>query len=265
MKSLANYSKQIQLNPATVAKTAERWPLLTEPQQTALAISIQCSTTLIARLANSITGVYKETVKLNEYVADLTPATAMNAPGVPLSQLRRYDEASYFKTIAMVLTRAIEQLNATNTLTNNQITDLTVRISKRFYYLKLDELLYVIQQATDGRYGRDFNRIDTTSVFDWITRYDVEERSPLVVAESTAPVDIEKAPKLDDEGLKAFHERVAAGEKTQRAPEPKRYSDDRTKQNEARARYLREKSAGIVQDYSTPNLTYSDNAVPNAD
>lgn len=248
---------ETELSLVVTGKVADRWPLLTEPARKELAISIQCSTNLIARLADSTTGNFQAAISLNLYTADLTPAEAMNAPGVALSMLRRFDEASYFKTIAMVLSRAIESLNATNTLTNNQIADLAVRIGKKFYFYKLDELLLVIQRATDGRYGRDFNRIDTSIVLDWITRYDVEERAPLVIAQSTEkPSDLDKSTApLNDEQYEQFLERVAAGKKTVVNPEPKRLADNnRAAQTAARARYVQEKAAGIVQDYQTPKI-----------
>lgn len=252
MQSLQSYSPQA--SPEILTKTAEAWPRLTEQERNELATSLQCSTNLIASLVASSLGDLKASVQLSRYSAELSVSQALNAPGCQLSVLRRYDENTYYKTIILLLTRAKELLNATNTLSNSQMADLAVRISKEFYFYKLEELLLIIQKATDGRYGRDFNRLDASVVMDWIRRYDIEERTPLVTNKATEkPSDLpDKPTKLNDEQLQAFHDRVAAGEKTVVNPEPKRVADlDREAQKAARMRYVEEKKTGIVADYSS--------------
>ncbi|MBN8826469.1 MULTISPECIES: hypothetical protein [unclassified Spirosoma] len=207
---------------------------------------------MIASLAVSFAGDYKTSIYLSKYTANLTPEKAINAPGVQLSVIRRHNESSFYKTISLLLDRAKILLNATNTLTPIQISDCAARIAKHYYYLKIDEILLVIQRAVDGYYGKDYNRIDGGVVMEWIRRYDVEERTPLVVASSTEPVEIEKKEKLTAEGLDDFYKKASTTKNPMPKPEPKRVSDDRQKQAEARARYLAEKRAGIVQDYSQP-------------
>ncbi|MDB5240105.1 MAG: hypothetical protein JWP57_730 [Spirosoma sp.] len=194
-------------------------------------------------------------MNLSRFCAALTPAQALSPENKQLSVLKKEDETHYLKVVALLLTRCRELLNIKpeNSLSVMQTVDLAYRIGKDYYYLRLEEILYVIQQATSGRYGKDYNRLDAATVMGWLERYDVEERTPLVVNRSQQPV-VESAQPLNDEELDKFYQRVAAGEKTD-VPANRRVSDDfRDAQNAARLRYVSEKAEGIVQDYSKEDV-----------
>ena len=184
---------------------------------------------------------------LGDYAEELTPFKLLNEPGAAISVLRRYDEKSYLKAISLLLTRCSVILNATNTLTDFQIGDLAVRIGKRYYFLKLEEILYVIQQATNGAYGKDFNRIDSIVVMGWLDAYDVNERTPLVSSVSSYKVD-ETPARMNDVELNQYYQRVADGHKTATESTTRLADLEKAKQDEARKRYVEEKAKGIVED-----------------
>lgn len=167
-----------------------------------------------------------------------------------LSGLRKADEAAYLKTIGLLLLRTMELLNATNSLTTAQIADLTVRISKQYYYFRLDELVYVLDRGAQGEYGRDYNRVDAGLIMGWLEQYDTTERLWAVEeARQQAYVETPTEP-LSDELLGKLYQRVRAGEKTEIVHVAPRFSEqEKQQQDEARLRYIAEKRAGIVEDY----------------
>lgn len=153
-------------------------------------------------------------LSLSKYASSLTPAVAMNPANKQLSVLRKEDEASYLKVIAMLLMRTAELLNvsAANSLSTIQTADLTVRIGKQYYYLRMEELVYVFNRAQNGVYGKDYNRLDAPTVMGWIEQYDVNERTPLVVSlhERAAQQSDQKAVRhASDEELQEYVNRVA--------------------------------------------------------
>ena len=137
-------------------------------------------------------------------------------------------------------------------MNTEQIADLTARIGKKFYYLRLPELLYAFDQAVSGRYGPAYQSLDSETVMSWIEKYDVTERTPVAIAVTAEKVE-QKQDRLSDSEYADFLKRVKEGKKTE-VESQRRVSDNwRDAQNDARARYLREKAAGIVQDYSNEN------------
>lgn len=158
-------------------------------------------------LIASKAGDYGAALQLSQAAADLTPALAMQNPQ-QLSGLKRENEGNYLKLISLLLMRVMELLNVTNTLSAAQLADLAVRIGKKYYYLRLEELVYVFQQAQNGAYGKDYNRLDSTIIMEWIDRYDVDERTPLVVSVATAgvkPLTVANVPAAE---LQTFVDRV---------------------------------------------------------
>lgn len=167
---------------------------------------------------------------------------------VALSGLRKADEAAYLKTVSMLLLRTVKLLNATNTLNAFQIQDLAMRITRKFYYFRLDEVVYVLDRGVSGDYGRDYNRIDAGVIMGWMDQYDTGERAFAVEAlREQTYVETPNQP-LNDEMLGAYYQRVRDGEKTIIPKTPRFNEDEVKKQAEARARYIAEKQAGVVQD-----------------
>ena len=208
-------------------------------------------------LVKSKAGDFAATLALSDYASNLTPKLAMSEEHAQISVLRKTDPSSYLKTIGLLILRLNGQFNVARPMNTEQIADLTARIGKKFYYLRLAELFYVFDQAVSGRYGPAYQSLDSETVMSWIEKYDVTERTPVAIAVSSERAE-QKQGKLSDSEYGDFLQRVADGHKTH-VEAAKRISDDwRTAQNEARARYVREKAAGLVKDYSNEDQPDSD-------
>lgn len=160
--------------PQTAALSLQPTTALSKSDKESLTSSLQ----LIASLAQAQTGELSSAMELSRYCSNLTPVAAMSPVTAPLSLLRREHETDYLKAIALLVMRAMELVNATNTLSTTQIADLTMRIGKTYFYLRLPEILLCFQRAADGAYGTDYNRIDAAKVMGWLEQYDVNERTP---------------------------------------------------------------------------------------
>ncbi len=213
---------------------------------------------LIHSLTEAQTGGSLEaSMSLSRYCTELTPFNAQSHVSAQLSLLRKESEKGYLKAISLLIIRLTESLNITNTLSVNQIADLAVRIGKRFYYLRLPELMYVFQRASDGAYGSDYNRLDAAKVLGWIERYDLEER--LTAIESQRGTFDETAKPLNDEQLTAFYKRVADGEKTvntEHLRNSERNLPEAAKFAEARLRYVKEKNASAYGQANAESVDY---------
>ncbi|MBO0947556.1 hypothetical protein [Fibrella forsythiae] len=144
-------------------------------------------------------------LSLSKYATSLTPAMAMHPANKQLSVLRKEDEAKYLKVIATLLMRTAELLNvsAANSLSTIQTADLAIRIGKSYYYLRLEELVYVFNRAQNGVYGKDYNRLDAPTVMGWLDRYDIDERTPLVLSmNQVAAAKLENPDMQPDERAK---------------------------------------------------------------
>ena len=231
-------------------------------------------------------------LSLSKYATALTPALAMNPANKQLSVLRKEDEANYLKMIALLLMRTAELLNvsAANSLSTIQTADLAIRIGQAYYYLRMEELVYVFNRAQNGIYGKDYNRLDAPTVMGWLERYDVDERTPLAIQmnETAIARSINPEKQPDQQAKQAYlerarqngfevpdyqdltekqhqqlahnttvrdlYDRVAAGQKTDTSDRV-RWADRvpaavEEEFTEARKRYAREKKEGIVTDYA---------------
>jgi hypothetical protein len=133
-------------------------------------------------LIRSNAGEMDALLSLSAFESKLTVAKVTALENTPLSVIRKENEGTFLKAISLMLIRVTELINVTNSLTPAQIAMLTTSIGDKYYYLRLEELAYVFSGACNGRYGKSYNRLDAEIVMAWIENYDVNERTPFVVA-----------------------------------------------------------------------------------
>ncbi|WP_198174988.1 hypothetical protein [Spirosoma arboris] len=137
----------------------------------------------------------------------LTPVVAMHPEKPQLSVMRKEDPAMCQKALGLAIMRMTELINVTNTLTLDQADDLIARISGTYYYLRLDEILYVLEKGINGKYGRTFNTLDASVVMEWIEKYDVNERTQKAI-ELARSTQEEKTKSLSKEELAEFYKKA---------------------------------------------------------
>ncbi|WP_460963010.1 hypothetical protein [Spirosoma litoris] len=132
---------------------------------------------MINVLALAVGGDAQSKELITTHCNGLTPVVAMHPEKPQLSLMRKEDPAMCQKALALAIMRMTELINVTNTLTLDQADDLIARISGTYYYLRLDEILYVFEKGINGKFGRTFNTLDASVVMGWIEKYDVNERT----------------------------------------------------------------------------------------
>lgn len=142
----------------------------------------------------------------------VTPAKALTTP--QLSRLKRES----IEDLAEILTRLLFYINSlinlpvSQKLNTAQITLLTVEIIEKYWYMKFDELVYVLREGSAGKFSKLYGRLDTEIVHSWFTAYETGERQRLIDDEAYAQHLEYKSAEggkvlevLTDEQLKEFY------------------------------------------------------------
>lgn len=80
-------------------------------------------------------------------------------------------------------------LNVGKNIEPHQLDGLAKKIYSKYYYLSFDELMYVFDCGTSGKYGKLYDRVDEEVIFSWLEKYDTDER--LSIAEFSNKKEIE--------------------------------------------------------------------------
>ncbi|GAB3303534.1 hypothetical protein [Hymenobacter tenuis] len=108
----------------------------------------------------------------------LTPALARQSPQV--SALRRAAPGDAAEALANLLTFTAHLFNVVRNLSEVQITLLAQDLMERYWHWKFDEFIYVFREATAGRWGKVYDRLDAGTVHEWCKAYEIEVQQPLL-------------------------------------------------------------------------------------
>ena len=101
---------------------------------------------------------------------------AVRVEGKSLAVIRK--ESTHEQTVIVVSEMIIglnEYLNIQRTMNETQILDTANLILEHYYYMKLHEIQYVLNQAKAGRFGQLYESIDGLKIMGWFNKY-AEER-----------------------------------------------------------------------------------------
>jgi hypothetical protein len=107
--------------------------------------------------------------------ASLTIQTAMQQEH-QLGFLKNEDPMAAEMIVSMMIELIAEQFNVKDTFSDIQILDCTLSVMERFWYLRLEEILFTFKQAKLVKYGPVYNRLDTQTILTWLHKYDTEDR-----------------------------------------------------------------------------------------
>lgn len=105
---------------------------------------------------------------------------ALNAPQV--SKLNK--EAPQF--LAAGIAQLLEFINKLFNLPENkklndaQIALLATDIRTRYWFLKFDELVYILREGVAGKWGKSYSRLDTEVIHAWFQTYITTERDAVI-------------------------------------------------------------------------------------
>ncbi|KAA6438827.1 hypothetical protein FEM33_15520 [Dyadobacter flavalbus] len=126
----------------------------------------------------------------------MTVQLAMSQPH-QVSFLKNNDPQKLEMVIAMMVEIMAEQFNVKETFSDLQILDCTLSIIERFWYLRPEEVMFAFKQAKLGKYGPVYNKLDTSTILNWLHRYDTEERMHQIEQNRSAYKKQESEPQID--------------------------------------------------------------------
>jgi hypothetical protein len=115
-------------------------------------------------------------IELTEFQATLSLSQALHPASEPLSSLARQDKKSLLKALSLLISQLCAELNVGKSMNTLQIYQAAILLSASFWYLRLEEFIYVFRQAKLGKYGKTYDRLDIQVISLWLSSYDKEER-----------------------------------------------------------------------------------------
>lgn len=131
-------------------------------------------------------------IALIEFSANVTLPVAINGQAI-LVLKKENGDGEIIKSLCNVINHFQDMLNVTNKLNEVQLMDTAITILKEYYYLKLEEIIYILQRMKTGKFGKFFNRLDVAIICECIEVYlNSEERAIYFEREAQAYKKSEK-------------------------------------------------------------------------
>lgn len=115
--------------------------------------------------------------------------------GTQMSTLKRQGEDSLLLCVCTLIANLCEALNLTKPMGTVQAYDAACTLVSRFYFLKLEELIYIFREGKAGKYGQLYNRLDVQVLCEWCEKYwSGEERARHLEIRNSTYKTMEKEP-----------------------------------------------------------------------
>ncbi len=106
-------------------------------------------------------------IALYKAQSSMTVAGALAVPH-QLSGLRKADEESLINAMCILLTGLAKSVNVGKNLDTLQTYETATLLIEKYWYLRLEEFVYVFKRAKLGKYGQLFDRLDVTVISGWV-------------------------------------------------------------------------------------------------
>lgn len=112
--------------------------------------------------------------------SNITLASALQTPQV--SRLNKENPGDLAAAISQLLqfVNKLFNLPENKKLNDAQMAVLALDIKKRYWFLKFDELVYILREGVAGKWGKSYSRIDAETVHAWFQRYIETERDAAI-------------------------------------------------------------------------------------
>lgn len=177
----------------------------------------------------------RDSLNISEFIhaqAGLTVQTALHAPQV--SRLNRENPAE----LAFAIARLLEFVNKLFNLPDNkklndpQIALLSTDIRTRYWFLKFDELVYILREGVAGKWGKSYSRVDAETIHSWFQTYINTERDAVIEQaahneaaqfkkQETTPQESKPMPDHIRQELEALRHKLEHEAQPEPKPQPK--------------------------------------------
>lgn len=124
-----------------------------------------------------------ESLNVHEFIKAQSAITVFSALQTPqVSRLNKESPGDLNFAISELLkfVKQLFNLPEEKNLSNLQISLLANDIRQRYWFLKFDELVYILREGVAGRWGRSYSRMDTETVHSWFNTYINTERDAVI-------------------------------------------------------------------------------------
>lgn len=112
--------------------------------------------------------------KLAEYQFGLSCEKAIH--GTAISLIRKTDKQSFDYIFGKLLVLCADSITVNNKFGLAQIPMYREAIFKKYYFLTIDEIAYVLKNGIMGAYKKEYNKLDLETLMTWFEIYDTSER-----------------------------------------------------------------------------------------
>lgn len=104
--------------------------------------------------------------------------------GTQLSKLRRIDPAMTATVIDMLIVDTYIHFGAMSKTNEFEIGMLVKKILASYWWMKLEEIVYVFNGGKMGKYGKMYHALNHNYILEWFRTYDTEERGNFILNEN---------------------------------------------------------------------------------
>lgn len=112
--------------------------------------------------------------KLAEYQFGLSCEKAIQ--GTAISLIKKSDKQSFDYIFGKLLVLCADSITVNNKFGLAQIPAYREAIFKKYYFLTIDEIAYVLKNGIIGAYKKEYNKLDLETLMTWFEIYDTLER-----------------------------------------------------------------------------------------
>jgi hypothetical protein len=191
--------------------------------------------------------------QLLEQQAAMTPALALTS-GEQLSRLRQRDKPALLKALSLLITQLGNSFNVGKNVDTLQVYECATLLAEKYWYLRLEEFVYVFKQARLGKYGKVYDRLDVQVISEWLTTYDTGERLAEMERRRQVQQEQEMDSKLSAEELHRCYQKLKGGEKLDVSPLPDENADESSRGEleyyRFKMEYARQRKAALEKEES---------------
>jgi len=94
--------------------------------------------------------------------------------GASVSLLLKNDPKAFKLALSLLIEKTLMDFG--QEFNEHQLYSAVEKICIKYWFLKIDELAFVLNKATLGEYGQVYGKVTVVTIMSWLHKYDVEER-----------------------------------------------------------------------------------------
>jgi hypothetical protein len=124
-------------------------------------------------------------------------AIFFNSPSVASVRRKLGEEVRFNALIYEMVADLVLSFNVGKNMGNDQIVKTVDTIKTDYYFLKISELKFIFSEASKGRYGKVFDRIDLAIICGWIDEF-IIQRDDMLTDQRIAEQKYQETMKPDE-------------------------------------------------------------------